>query len=108
MKTIIRTETFSYLPPFTEEEVERQIEYILRQGWTPMVEYTDRPGPDNRYWRLWKLPLFTAKGPAEVMAELRACREANPDCYIKLVGYDPKRQLTVVSFVVYRPTEEAI
>ena len=101
----IRTETFSYLPAFTEEEVRRQVEYILRNRWTPIVEYTDRPGPDVHYWRLWKLPLFTAQNPDEVMAELAACREANPNCYVRLIGYDPGPQLTRLSLVVYRPAE---
>ncbi len=100
----IRTETFSYLPPFTEEEVRKQVEYILRNQWIPVIEYVNRPGPDVHYWRLWKLPLFTARNPEEVMAELAACRDANPDCYIRLVGYDPSSQLPRLSLVVYRPT----
>lgn len=52
----MRTETFSYLPPLTDEQIEKQIAYILRNGWIPAIEYTDRPGPTNHYWTLWKLP----------------------------------------------------
>jgi ribulose bisphosphate carboxylase small subunit len=39
------------------------------------------------------------------MAELAACREANPNCYVRLIGYDPGPQLTRLSLVVYRPAE---
>lgn len=101
----IRTETFSYLPPFTEAEVRKQVEYILKNRWIPIIEYTDRPGPDVHYWRLWKLPLFGAQNPDEVLAELAACRDANPNCYVRLIGYDPGPQLPRLSLVVYRPMD---
>nr|7QSY_B Chain B, RubisCO small subunit [synthetic construct]7QSY_D Chain D, RubisCO small subunit [synthetic construct]7QSY_F Chain F, RubisCO small subunit [synthetic construct]7QSY_H Chain H, RubisCO small subunit [synthetic construct] len=99
----MHTETFSYLPPLTDEEIKKQVEYILKNGWIPGIEYTDEPGPHNSYWSFWKLPFFNAETAEEVMEELEACREANPDCYIKITGYDNIRQGQVLSFVAYRP-----
>jgi ribulose-bisphosphate carboxylase small chain len=52
---------------------------------------------------MWKLPLFDTGDPAVVLAELEACRQANPGAYIKVNGYDPARQGQVVSFVAARP-----
>ncbi len=101
----MRTETFSYLPPMTDEQIGKQIAYILRNGWIPAIEFTDRPGPGNHFWTLWKLPLFEATTVEEVMAEVKACREAHPDCFIKIVGYDSQRQGQSLGFIVYRPAQ---
>jgi ribulose-bisphosphate carboxylase small chain len=98
----MKTETFSYLPPMTAAEVRRQIHYVLRNGWIPGVEYTAAPGPAATYWSMWKLPLFLARTPEDVLSEIEACRAAHPGCYVKLAGYDRARQGQVLSFVVYR------
>jgi len=38
-----------------------------------------------------------------VLAELESCRQAHPEAYIKINGYDRARQGQVVSFVAVRP-----
>jgi ribulose-bisphosphate carboxylase small chain len=102
--------TFSFLPEFTDDEVVAQIRYALEHGWAMSVEYTDDPHPRNPYWDMWGPPLFDL--PVEdteiVMREVRACREANPDGYVKLVAYDSSkgRQTTALSFIVQRPRNE--
>jgi ribulose-bisphosphate carboxylase small chain len=102
--------TFSFLPDLTDEEVEAQIRYALRNGWAISVEYTDDPHPRNSYWEMWNLPLFDLT-PDEAhlpMREIAACRERFPDHYIKLIAYDARygRQTTALSFIVNRPAEE--
>lgn len=99
----MKLETFSYLPPMTQGQVSRQIRYILDKGLIPAIEFTDRPDIDQVYWGLWKLPLLGAKGPEDVLAEIEACKAANPGCYVRLNGYDNIKQGQVVSFVVYCP-----
>jgi ribulose bisphosphate carboxylase small subunit len=42
--------TFSFLPPFTDEEIRAQVEYCLDNGWAINVEFTDDPHPRNTYW----------------------------------------------------------
>ena len=102
--------TFSFLPDFTDEQIEAQIRYCLQQGWAMSIEYTDDPHPRNTLWELWGLPLFdTKEGDAErVMREVRAAREAFPEHYIKLIAYDPSytRQTTALAFIVNRPSIE--
>jgi ribulose-bisphosphate carboxylase small chain len=43
-----------------------------------------------------------------VLGDVRACREANPDHYVKLIAYDASRgrQTTALSFIVGRPAHE--
>ena len=102
--------TFSFLPDFTDEEIEAQIRYALGNGWAISVEYTDDPHPRNSYWEMWNLPLFDLS-PDETrlaMREIAACRERFPDHYIKLIAYDASygRQTTALSFIVNRPAQE--
>ena len=43
-----------------------------------------------------------------MLREVRACREAHPDQYVKLIAYDASRgrQTTALSFIVGRPRAE--
>jgi ribulose-bisphosphate carboxylase small chain len=102
--------TFSFLPDFTDEQIAAQIRYSLDRGWAMSVEYTDDPHPRNSYWEMWGLPLFDLppdQGDV-VLREVRACREAHPRHYIKLIAYDSSlgRQTTALSFIVNRPAQE--
>ncbi len=102
--------TFSFLPDLTDEQITAQIGYALEHGWAMSVEYTDDPHPRNSYWEMWGLPVFDL--PSEeaevVLREVRACREAHPHDYIKLIAYDSSlgRQTTALSFIVSRPADE--
>jgi ribulose-bisphosphate carboxylase small chain len=102
--------TFSFLPDLTDEQITAQIRYALDHGWAMSVEYTDDPHPRNSYWDMWGLPMFDLD-PSEsdvVLGEVRACREAHPDHYVKLIAYDAShgRQTTALSFIVGRPADE--
>ena len=102
--------TFSFLPDFTDEQIEAQIAYSLEHNWAMSVEYTDDPHPRNSYWEMWGVPLFDlpTEEAEQFMREVRACREAFPNHYIKVLAYDPRRgrQTTALSFIVNRPAEE--
>jgi len=100
--------TFSYLPEFTEEEVKAQMRYCLDNGWPISIEHTNDPHPRNSYWDMWGLPMFDARDLEIPMRELNNCREAFPDHYIKVNGYDRTKgkQTTMLSFIVQRPKPE--
>ena len=102
--------TFSFLPELTDEEIDAQIRYSLRNGWAMSVEYTDDPHPRNAYWELWGLPAFDTKeeDSENILREVRAAREAFPEHYIKVIAYDPTRgrQTTALAIIVNRPTVE--
>ncbi len=73
------------------------------------VEFTDDPHPRNVLWEMWGLPMFGLADPAGAMQEVRACRAACPDHYVRVTAYDASlgRQTTALSFIVGRPAARA-
>jgi ribulose-bisphosphate carboxylase small chain len=101
--------TFSYLPDLSDEQIARQVEYALEQGWAVSLEFTDDPHPRNSYWEMWGIPMFDLQDPAGVMGELDECRKAHGErCYIKLNAFDSTLgfETTRLSFMVHRPPVE--
>ena len=100
--------TFSYLPDFTDEEIEAEVRYCFDNGWAFSIEHTDDPHPRNAYWEMWGLPMFDGKDLDDAMRQINECRKAFPEDYIKVNGYDRTkgRQTTTLSFIVHRPQEE--
>ncbi|WP_054312396.1 ribulose bisphosphate carboxylase small subunit [Mesorhizobium sp. 1M-11] len=100
--------TFSFLPDLTDEQIVAQVEYCLRKEWAIGVEYTHDPHPRNTYWEMWGNPMFDLKDAAGVMMEVRACRDAHPDSYIRLNAFDSTRgfETVMLSFIVNRPKVE--
>jgi ribulose-bisphosphate carboxylase small chain len=106
MKTLpkeTRYETFSYLPPLTDAQITRQIQYMLDQGYIPCVEFNETSAPEVYYWTMWKLPLFNAQTPQEVLTEVQQCRSEYSNCYVRVVGFDNIRQCQVMFFIVHKP-----
>ncbi|KAH7293210.1 hypothetical protein KP509_28G015900 [Ceratopteris richardii] len=108
-------ETLSYLPALTDQQVAKQVEYIIRQNWTPCIEF-DRCGRvhrtnfavsgyyDGRYWVMWKLPMFGCQDSASVLREIEECGKAHPDSFVRVLGFDAKRQVQVAGFLVKKPS----
>jgi len=99
---------FSFLPDLTDRQISAQIEYCLRQDWAVSIKFTDDPHPRNTYWEMWGMPMFDLRDAAGVMAEVRACREANPQAYVRVNAFDSTRGWETVrlSFLVQRPADE--
>lgn len=100
--------TFSFLPDLTDDQIRAQIDYCAKQNWAVAVEYTDDPHPRNVYWEMWERPTFDIEDPEELMQEVNACREAFPDRYIKVNGFDRNKGWETIrlSFIVNRPAHE--
>jgi ribulose-bisphosphate carboxylase small chain len=100
--------TFSFLPDLTDEQIAKQIEYCLSQGWSLNIEYTDDPHPRNCYWDMWNSPMFDIADPLAVLYEVNACRQAWPNHYVKVNAYDSSRgrETVALSFLVNRPRRE--
>jgi ribulose-bisphosphate carboxylase small chain len=102
--------TFSYLPDLTDEQIDTQIKYALKNKWAVSIEYTTDVHPRNAYWEMWGLPAFdtSVEDSENILREVRAAREAFPENYIKVIAYDPRRgrQTSAMSFIVHRPTVE--
>lgn len=100
--------TFSFLPELTDDQITAQVEYCLNNEWAIGVEYTDDPHPRNFLWEMWGNPMFDLRDAAGVMMEVKACRQAFPDHYIRLHAFDSTRGFETVrmSFIVNRPKVE--
>ncbi|MDB5028003.1 MAG: Ribulose-bisphosphate carboxylase [Candidatus Eremiobacteraeota bacterium] len=100
--------TFSFLPDLSDEQIGRQIQYALDNGWPISLEYTTDPHPRNSYWEMFGLPMFDIRDASAVMGEVRRARETHADAYVKLNAYDARygRQTTALSFIVSRPPQE--
>lgn len=106
MKTLTkerRYETLSFLPPLTDQQIAQQIQYMLDQGYIAAIEFEESPQPETHHWTLWKLPLFEARSPQEVLNEVRECRSEYPSSYIRVIGFDNIKQCQTISFIVYKP-----
>jgi ribulose-bisphosphate carboxylase small chain len=99
---------FSYLPELTDAEISLQIQYGLDKGYAWSVEYTDDPHPRNTYWEMYGMPMFDLHDAAGVLLELKDCRKAFPQHYIRLMAFDATRgvETIVMSFIVNRPAAE--
>ena len=101
------------------------MQYLLNNGWTPCIEfesaekaYCDSHGwtgvdfnvnagyYDNRYWVMWKLPMYGCTNPEEVLQEVRACTRAFPECFIRVAGFDNIKQVQCSSFLAHRPSND--
>jgi ribulose-bisphosphate carboxylase small chain len=94
----------SYLADLDEQQLAKQVQHVLAEGFVPAIEYVRHPDPRDHYWSMWKLPLFEARTVADVLTEFDACKAAHPDSFIKLIGYDRQRQTQAVCLVVRRPS----
>jgi len=104
-------ETFSYLPPLTDAEILKQVQYLLKINASPCVEFAFpadsyagagySTGMDsrsssgyytNRYWAMWKLPMYGATDADQVLQECKKCAKAFPNAFVRLCGFDAIRQ----------------
>lgn len=104
-------ETLSYLPQLTNDEIKKQIDFIIKNHWTPCLEMSDdgdiylntEMGPgyyDNRYWSLYKLPMFGCTDPNDVIREIEACKREYPNAKVRVVAFDSVKQVQTAGFIV--------
>ncbi|XRB11049.1 ribulose bisphosphate carboxylase small chain [Pseudoscourfieldia marina] len=114
-------ENMSFLPPLTNEEIAKQVQYLVSNGWVPCIEYTHpqegfaRGGNsatvntsgyyDNRYWTMYKLPMYGCNDPNQVLEEIFSCKAENPGCFIRLLGFDNVRQVQCAGLIIVRPDQ---
>ena len=99
---------FSFLPDLTDDEITQQVQYGLDKGYAWSVEYTDDPHPRNTYWEMWGMPMFDLRDAAGEMGEMKDCRKAFPNHYVRLMAFDSTRgvESIAMSFIVNRPKTE--
>ncbi len=100
-------ETFSYLPQMSDEEIRRQVDYIVAQGWQPAIEHTEPENAFDHYWYMWKLPMFGETDVDTILEEARKCHEEHPNHHVRLIGYNWFHQTQGTAMVIYRGPVEA-
>merc|ERR1719281_630961 len=104
-------ETLSYLPQLSNDDIRKQIQYMIRNCWTPCLEFSDdgdiylhtRLGPgyyDNRYWSMYKLPMFGCTDADEVIKEIESCKKEFINAKVRVLGFDSLRQVQTSGFIV--------
>merc|ERR1711988_347841 len=104
-------ETLSYLPALSDADIAKQIEYMIKNKWTPCLEIADdgdvylntRMGPgyyDNRYWSMYKLPMYGCNSPRDVIDAIAACKREFPQAKIRVMGFDSDKQVQSAGFIV--------
>ncbi|KAK6930183.1 Ribulose bisphosphate carboxylase small subunit, domain [Dillenia turbinata] len=112
-------ETLSYLPPLSDESIAKEIDYMIKKGWVPCLEFDDVrtmfvgymyrensriPGYyDGRYWTLWKLPMFGCTDASQVLSEIQECKKAYPNAYIRCLAFDNVHQAQCMAFIIQKP-----
>lgn len=67
-------------------------------------EYHASPGYyDGRYWTMWKLPMYGSTDSSQVINEVEECKKEYPEAFIRIIGFDNKRQVQCISFIAAKP-----
>ena len=85
-----------------ENDIRKQISYMVEKGWNPAVEHVEPARASCDYWYMWKLPLFGEKNVDKIMEALNDCKSAHPSDHVRIVGYDNGRQTRGQAMVVFR------
>ncbi len=106
--TRITQGNFALLPDLTDEQIKKQLDYAIKNGFSISIEYTDDPHPRNCYWEMWGLPLFDIASSAILLHEINQCRSTYHNFYIKVNAFNNQRgvESTATSFLVHRPSFE--
>ncbi|PWA99718.1 Ribulose-1,5-bisphosphate carboxylase small subunit, N-terminal [Artemisia annua] len=108
-------ETLSYLPPLTDAQLAKEVDYLLRNNWVPCLEFEVEHGfvyrenhrspgyYDGRTWTMWKLPMFGCTDSAQVLKELQEAKKEYPNAFIRIIGFDNVRQVQCISFIAHKP-----
>ncbi|KAG0629290.1 hypothetical protein M758_1G091500 [Ceratodon purpureus] len=108
-------ETFSYLPALTDDQIAKQVDFMIQQKLIPCLEFdvnadgvsranNQSPGYyDGRYWTMWKLPMFGCQDASQVLREIEECKKEYPSCFVRVLGFDNVKQVQICGFLVARP-----
>lgn len=108
----IRFETFAYLPPLSNTQLEAQVVRAVNSGWVVHIEFAEAPNSADFYWKNW--PLKTPKADASgrsgsassnVLTQIEACARRHPYAYVRFCAYSPMSRGTEMAFIVKTPQE---
>ncbi len=84
------------------EEIERSLERALRQGGRLSLEIATPREKAGNIWRSW--PWSQApENATKAVESILDCIKANPNRFIKLIGYNPQTQTRLLEEMIVRP-----
>lgn len=110
----MRFETFAFLPPLSQQQIEAQATTLLKSGYIPAIEFTENPSSADFYWRQWPIQpgrINSTTGKPEPLTathlanQLESCSRRHPFAFIRLSAYCPTTRQTVMSFITKTPQE---
>ena len=108
----IRFETFAFLPPLSNQQIEAQITKALNSGWVPHVEYAEQPNSADFFWRIWPLKPtrieITGKGQltsSQILNQIESCARRYPFNFVRFCAYSPQTRMTEMAFICKTPQE---
>lgn len=109
----LRPETYGYLPPLSNQQVEAQVQHALSMGYIPHVEYTEMANSAEFYWKNWQLKPMrldpvgkpTPLTASQVLNHLESCGRRHPYATVRFAAYCPRTRTTEMAFVVKTPDE---
>jgi ribulose-bisphosphate carboxylase small chain len=110
----MRFETFAFLPPLSQTQIEAQAIHALKKGYIPAIEFAENPNSADFYWRAW--PIQPAKINAntgrpeplsggQVANQIESCARRHPFAFVRFSAYNPVTRQTEVSFIAKTPQE---
>jgi ribulose-bisphosphate carboxylase small chain len=79
---------------------------LLQKGFVTRDNFQGCGYYDGRYWTMWKLPMFGCRDPDQVLKEIAEAKNAYPEAYIRVLGFDARRQVQCSGFLVQRPGQQ--
>ncbi|MEB3339165.1 MAG: ribulose bisphosphate carboxylase small subunit, partial [Leptolyngbyaceae bacterium] len=86
-------------------EVVNQVRQLLAQGYQISTEYADERRFKTTSW--YSGGVIKSNRDSEVLAALAAVVAEQPNCYVRLIGVDPKAKRRVAETIVQRPNGQS-
>ena len=83
-----------------EMEALNQMQYILIQGWTPILAVSHSP---FAIWQPYGMPLLEVQEYEVLLEEVKICIKKHPDCKVQLIAQDKTSKQARAKFLVYHP-----
>lgn len=108
-----RFETFAFLPPLANGQIEAQLNAMIGHGWVAGIEFAENPNSGDFFWRQWPLQpaRYDAYGKPQpltavnILTQLEACFRRHPYAHVRVTGYSPASKMIEMSFICRTPQE---
>lgn len=100
-----RFETYSFLPPLSQTQIDAHIDQLIERKLVPLIEYNDMDNHIFSLWNLWHLPKGATPTKLLIKKMLGQCAQNNPNAYVRLSGYNKAERKHSMSFIVHSPRD---